>query len=135
MLVAIQDLHNYLARKAQEIQEAEDLVRKAANLHGAINPRQLALVNHALKTPDARYTVQSHQKSHDVSYETARSDLLGLVSAGFLEQHKRGRAFVFNPVPDLRLKLSRAAPPASLTLSAHAPEVIVTGRGRPQQRP
>jgi Fic family protein len=105
LLVAIQDLHIYLARKAREIREADDLVRRASKLHAALNPRQLALVNHALKTPGHQYTVQSHQKSHDVSYETARSDLLGLAGEGLLEQRKSGRSFVFVAMNDLRAKL------------------------------
>jgi Fic family protein len=105
LLVAIQDLHIYLARKAREIREADDLVRKASKLHAALNPRQLALVNHALKTPGYQYTIQSHQKSHDVSYETARSDLLGLAREGLVEQRKSGRSFAFVAMDDLRAKL------------------------------
>ena len=105
LLVAIAELHNYLARKALEIQEAEYLVRKASAMHGTLNPRQLALVNHALKTLNAKYTVQSHQKSHNISYETARSDLRGLSAEGLLEQRKSGRAFVFMPIPNLRAML------------------------------
>lgn len=109
LLVAIQELHSYLARKAREIQEADDLVRKASAIHGALNPRQLALVNHALKTERALYTVQSHQKSHGVSYETARSDLLGLSRKGLVEQRKSGRAFVFVPRTNLREMLEGKA--------------------------
>lgn len=105
LLVAIVELHNYLARKAREIQEAEDLVRKALAMHGDLNLRQLALVNHALKTPNAQYTVQSHQKSHNISYETARTDLVGLSIEGLLQQRKLRRAFIFTPIPNLRAML------------------------------
>ncbi len=58
-----------------------------------------------MKTANARYTVQSHQTSHGVSYETARSDLRELSEQGFLEQRKSGRAFVFVPIANLRAKL------------------------------
>jgi Fic family protein len=105
LLTAIEELHLYLARKAKEIHDADALVRQASAVHAALNPRQLALVNHALKTPEARYTVESHQTSHGVSYETARSDLVKLAKDGLVEQRKSGRAFVFVPSRDLRQKL------------------------------
>jgi Fic family protein len=105
LLIAIDELHHFLARKAREIHEAEELVRRTSLVRSALNPRQLALINHALKTPDARYTVQSHRKSHGVSYETARSDLHDLVGERLLGQRRSGHAFVFSPVKDLRRKL------------------------------
>ena len=109
LLIAIEDLHHFLARKAKEIHEAEDLVRRTSVVHSALSPRQLALINHALKTPDARYTVASHQKSHGVSYETARSDLQDLVGEHILECRRSGHAFVFRPAQDLRKRLSDGA--------------------------
>jgi len=102
LLRATADLHDYLARKALEIHEAEALLRHASAIHSALNHRQLGLINHALKTPIARYTVESHKISHGVSYETARSDLLKLVNQGLLEQRKVGKAHVFVPAADLR---------------------------------
>jgi Fic family protein len=105
LLRAIEELHHYLARKAAEIHDAEDLIRRASSVRTELNPRQLALLNHALKRPDARYTVQSHQRSHGTSYETARADLSKLAEQGLLEQRKFGRAFVFVPRADLRVRL------------------------------
>lgn len=105
LLRAIEELHYYLARKASEIHAAEEALRRTIAVDLDLNPRQLALVNHALKRPDARYTVQSHQRSHGVSYETARSDLIALTKKLLLEQRKSGRAFVFRPGQDLRKQL------------------------------
>jgi Fic family protein len=102
LLRAIDDLHHYLARKAEEIHDAEELIRRASSINAELNPRQLALLNHALKRPDARYTVQSYQRSHGTSYETARADLAKLAEQGLVEQKKIGRAFMFFPSPDLR---------------------------------
>ncbi len=98
LLRAIGDLHGYLARKAVAMQEADAIVRGAFAIKAELNPRQLALINHALKTPTARYTVESHRRSHGVSYETARSDLLKLVGQRLLTKRKVGKAFVFVPV-------------------------------------
>ncbi|MGQ0713826.1 MAG: Fic family protein [Gemmatimonadaceae bacterium] len=110
LLRAIDELHQYLARKAAEIHEAEELIRRASAIHDELNPRQLALINHALKHPDARYTVDSHRRSHGVSYETARSDLLTLAENELLNQRKSGRAFIFTPSTRLGARLeSRGA--------------------------
>lgn len=109
LLRAIDDLHTYLARKAAEIHEADAMIRRAKSLHADLNPRQLALINNALKGPIARYTVESHRKSHGVSYETARSDLMKLLDHRLLEIGKEGRAFVFKPAADIRKRLG--APP------------------------
>jgi Fic family protein len=106
LLRAIDDLHAYLARKSAELHEAEALVRRATAVHAELNPRQLALITHALKVPYARYTVESHKVSHGISYETARSDLLKLVGHRLLTQTKAGKAHVFVPVEHLREVLS-----------------------------
>lgn len=103
---AIGDLHEYLAKKVAEIHDAEEVVRRAAAIDMELNPRQLALINHALKKSTARYTVESHRLSHGVSYETARSDLLKLVGQKLLTQRKVGKAFVFVPAANLRELLS-----------------------------
>lgn len=98
---AIDDLTAYVKRKEGEVRDAELMVKSA----GRLNHRQLALVSHALRNPDASYTVQSHRRSHDVVYETARSDLLDLVDLGLLVQSKVGKAFRFAPVPDVGARL------------------------------
>jgi Fic family protein len=106
LLRAIEDLHDYLARKAAELRDAEEIVRHAAALRTELNHRQLALLQHALKTPSARYTVASHRISHGVSYESARSDLMRLAAQQLLLQRKVSKAHVFVPPPDLHARLS-----------------------------
>jgi Fic family protein len=101
LLRAIDELHAYLTRKSAELHAAEALVRRASRSVREINDRQLALLNHALRHPDAGYTVESHRVSHGVSYETARSDLMKLVKQRLLTQRKVGKAFVFSPAPNL----------------------------------
>jgi Fic family protein len=100
---SIEDLHGYLARKAAELREVETRLRHEAEL----NHRQLALLGHALRHPDARYTVESHRRSHGVSLQTARTDLQGLANKGLLESRRMGKAFRFSPAPDLEKKLNR----------------------------
>jgi Fic family protein len=66
-----------------------------------LNHRQIALLSHALRHPDAEYTFRSHQTSHGVVYQSARTDLLDLEQRGLLERRTVGQRFVFRPVKDL----------------------------------
>lgn len=106
ILRAVQDLHSYLRRKQEELTATQLRFRQNMTLRHELNHRQLALLNHALKKPEAVYTVESHRRSHDVVYETARSDLLDLVRYGLLEQRRGGRAFTYHPAPGLGERLA-----------------------------
>jgi Fic family protein len=106
---AIQALHDYLARKTREQAAAESLLRHAPRLSDQLNHRQVALLSHALRHAGHGYTVESHRRSHQITPQTARTDLLGLVELDLLEKAKRGRAFVFYAPKDLRSKIDRAA--------------------------
>jgi Fic family protein len=94
---SIKELHAYLDRKAEEIKEAERLARSRRRF----NHRQLALLGHAVRNADATYTIHSHQVSHGVVYQTARTDLFGLVNEGLLTVRRVGRADHFTPPVDL----------------------------------
>ncbi len=110
ILRAIDQLHAYLARKQQELQETRELVRRSVLLREQLNHRQLGLVRHAMKHPRFRYTTDSHRNAHNVSYATARADLLALAEAGLLEREKgSGRRIVFVSPQDLRQRLARLA--------------------------
>jgi Fic family protein len=98
---SIDDLHIYLKRKAQEVRDLEYRLRGRDDL----NNRQIVLLNEALRHPDARITIDGHQALSRVVYQTARTDLLGLVSLGHFEQFKIGKKLYFAPVRDLARKL------------------------------
>lgn len=103
VLRAIDELFAYVDRKAHEVRTAERMVRSA----GRLNHRQLDLVGHALRNPEATYTVESHRRSHGIVYQTARTDLLDLADLGLLDVAKAGKAFRFAPAPDLEERLAR----------------------------
>ena len=100
---ALRDLYAYLNRKVEEVHRAE---RELRALEG-FNHRQKALLSHALRHPTARYTVESHRHSHQVAYETARSDLLELVQKRLLRKEKEGKRLVFRPAGRLRAKAAK----------------------------
>lgn len=98
---AIKDLHLYLSQKAQQQRETETAL-KNSSLNGYLNFRQLSLLRNALKNPGGEYTIKSHQTSHGVSYQTARTDLLELSdSYALLKKFKSGKKDVFIAPPEL----------------------------------
>jgi len=99
---AINDLHDYLKRK---IDELKDLQRSLATMPGEFNHRQLALLENAMKNPAAQYSALSHATSHNVARETARQDLLHLQERGLLVRRRLGKSYVWIPVPDINRRL------------------------------
>ena len=101
ILQAIGSLHSYLERKAGEVGA---LQQRLEGMEG-LNHRQLELLRHALRHPGYRYTVLSHQNSHGVSHQTARSDLQSLSARGLLIAGKDGRREIFRVPEDLTTRL------------------------------
>ena len=102
---AIKDLLIYLENKSKEIHTVEQIIRKSPTLHKLLNHRQIALINRALKSPDAIFYIESHRGAHKVTYDTARTDLLKLVNLGLLDKTKIGNAFSFTATKYLSKKL------------------------------
>lgn len=98
---AVKALYTYLDRKTDEIRKTEQVLRSSVT----VNHRQLALLAHALRNPGSRYTIASHQTSHRVTYQTARTDLLNLAGRRLLLMSKSGRALVFTAPADLTERL------------------------------
>jgi Fic family protein len=110
ILAALDGLYGYLNRKAAELKATEALLRGSEALRGALNHRQLALLRHALRHPGAVYTIEGHRRSHNVVYQTGRTDLMALADLGLLERRKQGRVFVFAAPMDLAERLGQAGP-------------------------
>lgn len=103
---AIDALHDYLARKNREQLETQKLLTASPKLRTRFNHRQQAIITHALRGSGESYRVDAHQRTHNVSYQTARNDLLDLKDLGLLEVHKKGNAYIFFPPADLREQLA-----------------------------
>lgn len=101
MQLAVAELSTYLERKAKELRDVEQRLRGRDDL----NHRQLAALGHLLRHPSGQISIESHKASHRVAYQTARTDLLGLVDRGFAQLAKVGKKMVFSPAADLERRL------------------------------
>ena len=100
---SIEKLHRYIERKTEQLKMLEMQLQGVE----ALNHRQRTLIGHALRHPYQRYTIRSHQISHNVVYQTARFDLLDLENRGLLNQKKIRKQLIFTPANDLEAKLSK----------------------------
>lgn len=104
VMKAIDDLQAYIQAKSAESRTLRADLKQMRTL----NHRQQALIGHALKHAQVEYTIEVHRRSHDVTYATARADLLQLVELGLLNMTKQGRKHVFEATPDLERKLRKS---------------------------
>ena len=98
---AIGGLIGYIARTKRE----DAALQVALDSQELLNYRQRSVLARALAKPDTEFRIRSHQTSHRVVYQTARTDLLTLVDHGYLRKETRGKAFVFVPTSDLPERL------------------------------
>lgn len=83
-------MHEYLATNEKRARETERLLESYA-----LNHRQQALAAHVLRHPQYQYTIEAHQSSHGVAYQTARTDLLDMEHKGLLRSSKLHKKFIF----------------------------------------
>ena len=98
---ALETLDEYIREKQKEKKQTYRLGPK----YSSVNPRQRMLLANAFEKPKEIFAIETHANVHAVTYQTARTDLLGLTSLGLLQMRKEGKKFVFSPVPDLKEKL------------------------------
>ena len=108
ILQSIRQLHAYLARKSREMHHVQRLLERSIPV-SILNYRQVALLVSMRKHPEMVHTIESHRRSHNVTYQTARTDLLKLAGVGLVAMSKPGRAFVFAPAHDFDERLGRLA--------------------------
>lgn len=105
---AVDALHEYLRGKVHDIGEAEQMLTSNPRLAGQLNFRQLALLRHALKHPRFAYVIEEHQRSHGISYDVARKDLLFMAdSLRLLSKAKDGKRYLFVVPEDLERRIQK----------------------------
>lgn len=110
ILRAVDELFEYLNLRQRELRQTQRLIQSSRLLRDQLNFRQLGIIRHAMKHPHFVYTIEAHRNSHNVSYATARSDLLKLAEAGLLEQKKGAKRLMLFVAPaDLQQRIARAA--------------------------
>ncbi|MEQ1667724.1 MAG: Fic family protein [Sulfuriferula sp.] len=105
---AIHALREHLAIKQNELQQTQQLLMGMSN---KLNSRQIMLITGALKGHADSYTIASHQRSHGISYATARQDLMDLVALGLLQELKKGKAFQYFAPLNLRAIINQLNQP------------------------
>jgi Fic family protein len=103
---ALEEMHDYLARKMEEVEKVEELVQGG----DGFNHRQLSLLSDALRHPDRSYSFGGHAEIHGVTHETARADLARLRDRGLLTSRKVGREYRFEAPADLPERLRESTP-------------------------
>lgn len=106
---AIRALREHLAIKQNELQQTQQLLM---GMNNKLNLRQIALITGALKGRADAYTIISHQRSHGISYATARQDLMDLVALGLLQEQKKGKAFQYFAPLNLRAIINQLNQPS-----------------------
>jgi len=96
--LAVQDVHKYIDKKQAEIHQAATLLNGVDDF----NRRQRELLLDALKKPGRIYSIYNHQKIHQISYQSARMDLLRLVDKKLFAISKSGKTHEFVAVNNLR---------------------------------
>ncbi len=98
---AIGILNEYIARKQKEKYNVRKLVYK----YPMLNIRQRTLLASAFENPAEIFAIETHANIHGVTYQTARTDLLGLKDLGLLIMQKSGKKFLFTLTKDIESKL------------------------------
>jgi len=99
---AVAALDKYIGEKSQRLSVLEKKLRN----HILLNHRQKAILSHALRHPNSLYTAQSHAASHGISFNTAKTDLSGLVSKQLLDIMPSGRPVRYRAPSDLESRLA-----------------------------
>ena len=110
ILDSIRLLHAYLSRKARETSRLEAMLR-GSDAALVLNHRQVTLLGHMLKHPDASYTIDEHRRFHNVTYETARTDLRALDRQGLIIKYTGGRRLLYRMSDNFEDRLKRVVAP------------------------
>ncbi len=126
IVAAMDGLHGYLRRKADETKVDETMLQTP---RGCANASITASWRSSVTPPPpgaASTPSRVIAESHAVVYQTARADLLQLVELGLLSKRKVGQAFVFEAPADLKHRLEEADaafsdPPKGVDSERYAP--------------
>jgi Fic family protein len=102
---AVDRLTAFVARKRDEVAAFEKHLADKRR-PDAFNHRQSWLLNELARQRMTRVSIAEHEKTHAVSYLTARNDLESLVKRRLLKKSRDGRASAYLPASDLLARLT-----------------------------
>ena len=105
---AITSLNQYITKKTLEVAEVEQLALSVPGL----NRRQIAVINAAQRDPYRSFTIHEHESQEQVTYQSARTDLLKLEELGLLTKTRVGKRFEFRSSGNLAASLRSLVDPA-----------------------
>ncbi|GAB7015777.1 Fic family protein [Methanogenium cariaci] len=88
---ARKDLLAYIERKQSEQNATKAMIKTVRN----ISQRQADILRRMMEHREQYFTIREISETHDVVYQTARTDLLDLAGKGYIRKEKRGREFMF----------------------------------------
>jgi Fic family protein len=100
MDAALKSLQEYINRKVRERKQLYALIRNEP-----VNERQAEILRIMLTDGGAGLTIKSVQNRFGVVYQTARMDLLGLQTMGYLTEKRMGKKMMFFRADDFERKL------------------------------
>ena len=93
---AAKEVNDYIRRKIKQDRSETAIVKKFP----VLNQRQRTIITHAKDHSKQIYTIRRHQVQNNISYATARSDILQLVKLGlFASIDKSKKTHEFIPIP------------------------------------
>lgn len=99
---ALDGLHEYIKRKIAEKKKMFTIVSQLD-----LNDRQVEIIGKLLQDARQSLTIKGVQNTFGNVYQTARTDLIGLVEKGYLYEKRKGKKLVYFAVPDLEEKVKR----------------------------
>ena len=88
--IALRSFEKYIEKTKSENKKIIETIKNNPNL----NFRQADVII-TLNKNERTITVKEMQERYKITYQTARTDLLGLTELGYLHKHTRGKQFVF----------------------------------------
>ncbi len=92
MVQAQKELWGYIIQKQKESAEALQLLKQAVK---QFNLRQSLILKEIIDQPSRIFTIQEIKVKYNITYQTARTDLLNLVKQGYLQYNEKNKRFLF----------------------------------------
>lgn len=103
----IMDAVEEFKKHVQEEIEKNHKARLEVTEYPDLNLRQTRIIQHVMTNPNEILTIKTHQNINQISYQSARTDLLTLVDQGWLKFFQKGLKFYFIPSDDLWEKIQK----------------------------